>query len=123
MTIKLLVLKSGEDLIADVQEMVVEEKVVGYFLNKPCVVRASNYSAIQDEETDENSLKNAFEVRFYPWVPLAKDPVIPLTLDWVVTMVEPMEKLSQLYLEQILSYGQTNQNPGTDNESDSNQSD
>ena len=123
MSIKLLVLKSGEDVVADVQEMVVEEKVVGYFLNRPCIVKMSNYSPVEDEETDENSQKNAFQVRFYPWVPLAKDPVIPLTLDWVVTMVEPMEKLTKLYVEQILNYGQTNQDPGTDDESDSDQSD
>ena len=123
MSIKLLVLKSGEDVVADVQEMMVEDKVVGYFLNKPCVVKMSNYTPIQDEETDENSQKNGFQVRFYPWVPLAKDPVIPLTLEWVVTMVEPMEKLTKLYVEQILNYGQTNQDPGTDDESDSDQSD
>ena len=123
MSIKLLVLKSGEDVVADVQEMMVEDKVVGYFLNKPCVVKMSNYTPIQDEETDENSQKNGFQVRFYPWVPLAKDPVIPLTLEWVVTMVEPMEKLTKLYVEQILNYGKTNQDPGTDDESDSDQSD
>ena len=123
MSIKLLVLKSGEDVVADVQEMMVEDKVVGYFLNKPCVVKMSNYTPIQDEETDENSQKNGFQVRFYPWVPLAKDPVVPLTLEWVVTMVEPMEKLTKLYVEQILNYGKTNQDPGTDDESDSDQSD
>tara|TARA_Y100000004_G_scaffold186470_1_gene238060 strand:- start:471 stop:842 length:372 start_codon:yes stop_codon:yes gene_type:complete len=123
MSIKLLVLKSGEDVVADVQEMMVEDKVVGYFLNKPCVVKMSNYTPIQDEETNENSQKNGFQVRFYPWVPLAKDPVIPLTLEWVVTMVEPMEKLTKLYVEQILNYGKTNQDPSADDESDSDQSD
>ena len=43
MTIKLLLLKSGEDIIADTTEMTVGEdedrRVVGYFLNKPCVVK------------------------------------------------------------------------------------
>ena len=125
MSIKLLVLKSGEDVVADVQEMMVEDKVVGYFLNKPCVVKMSNYTPIQDEETDENSKKNGFQVRFYPWVPLAKDPVIPLTLEWVVTMVEPMEKLTKLYAEQILNYGkqgtEIDQSDSTDESADSDQ--
>ena len=125
MSIKLLVLKSGEDVVADVQEMMVEDKVVGYFLNKPCVVKMSNYTPIQDEETDENSQKNGFQVRFYPWVPLAKDPIIPLTLEWVVTMVEPMEKLTKLYAEQILNYGkqrtETDQSDSTDESADSDQ--
>ena len=40
MTIKVLVLKSGEDVIADVQEMMSSEnQVMGYFLNKQCVVK------------------------------------------------------------------------------------
>ena len=108
MTIKLLVLKSGEDVVADVQEMVVEEKVVGYFLNKPCVVKMSNYTPIQDDETDEQKQKNAYQIRFYPWVPLAKEPVIPLTTEWVVTMVDPIDKLTKLYMEDILEYGKQN---------------
>ena len=36
MTIKLLVLKSGEDVIADIKEMMTpDNKVMGYFLNRP----------------------------------------------------------------------------------------
>ena len=46
MTIKLLLLKSGEDLIADVKEMVVEEKVIGYFLHKPCVIKMRDHKAV-----------------------------------------------------------------------------
>ena len=43
MSVKILVLKSGEDVIADVQEMVSsDEKVIGYFLTKPCVVKLIN---------------------------------------------------------------------------------
>ena len=42
MTVKLIVLKSGEDIVADIKEMVVGEgdnaKVVGYVLTKPCAV-------------------------------------------------------------------------------------
>jgi len=124
MTIKLLVLKSGEDVVADVQEMVVEDKVIGYFLNKPCVVKMSNYTPIKDDETDEQKQKNAYQIRFYPWVPLAKDPVIPLTLEWVVTMVDPIDKLTKLYIEDILEYGkQTSEDSSSDEQSDSDQSD
>ena len=39
MTVKLTLLKSGEDVIADVEEMIVSERVVGYFLTNPCVVK------------------------------------------------------------------------------------
>ena len=43
MTVKLILLKSGEDIIADITEMAVGEeenrRVIGYFLEKPCVVK------------------------------------------------------------------------------------
>ena len=43
MTIKLMLLKSGEDVIADVSEMLMgeEEKrtVIGYRLVRPCVIK------------------------------------------------------------------------------------
>ena len=39
MTIKILVLKSGEDVIADIKEMLTpDKKVMGYFMRRPCVV-------------------------------------------------------------------------------------
>ena len=71
MTIKLLLLKSGEDLIADIKEMVVEEKVVGYFLHKPCVVKMRDHREVEDFEVTEQHQKSQFEVKFYPWIPLA----------------------------------------------------
>ena len=40
MTVKILLLKSGEDVVADVKEMVSpDDKVIGYFLTKPCVIK------------------------------------------------------------------------------------
>ena len=52
MTIKLLLLKSGEDIIADVTEMAVGEEeertIVGYFLDKPCVIRMRDPNLIEE---------------------------------------------------------------------------
>ena len=43
MTVKLTLLKSGEDVIADVEEMIVSErKLLDTFLDKPCVVKILN---------------------------------------------------------------------------------
>ena len=43
MTVKHVLLKSGEDIIADVTEMIVgegeEKKIIGYFFDKACVVK------------------------------------------------------------------------------------
>jgi len=55
MTIKLMLLKSGEDIIADVTEMCVGEeenqRVIGYYLDKPCVVKMRNPNLLTENET------------------------------------------------------------------------
>ena len=126
MTVKILVLKSGEDVIADVQEMVSSDnKVIGYFLTKPCVVKMRNASPLTIEETDPKKpeKKSEFQISMYPWMPLAREKSIPLTTDWVVTMVTPVEKIYEMYVEDVLQDGKTNQDSSTDNQSDSDQSD
>ena len=96
MTVKILLLKSGEDVVADVKEMVSpDDKVIGYFLTKPCVIKL-----IPKSEEKETSIS------MYPWMPLAKEKAIPLPTDWVVTMVTPIEKVDTMYKEDVLN-GQT----------------
>jgi hypothetical protein len=129
MTVRLLLLKSGEDIIADVKEMVVggedNPKVVGYFLHKPCVVKMTPPSNIPEkfeEETDPQ--KASFQVTLFPWMPLSKDNTIPVAMDWVVTMVTPSDKLNNMYMEDVMNYGkETNENNSVNEQSDSNQSD
>jgi len=126
MTIKLLLLKSGEDLIADVQEMVAgegdERRVIGYLLNKPCIVKMRNPNILPEQNVEEQK-KTAFEVALYPWMPLSADKVIPVPEDWVVTIVEPAAKLAEMYTEDVINYGKDNQSNSTDESTDSNQSD
>ena len=115
MTIKLLLLKSGEDIVSNVEEMVVGEenskenprRVIGYYLNRPCVVKL-----FKDAQEDK---EKGMQVSIYPWMPLAKDQRIPIIADWVVTMVDPVESLTQMYNEDIVNYG--NQSGSTDNDS------
>ena len=105
MTIKVLVLKSGEDVIADVQEMMSSEnQVMGYFLTKPCVVK------LQAKETSSD-----VSVRMHPWMPFAREKMIPLSTDWVVTMVTPVESIQEMYQKQVLEDGkETDQTTDSD---------
>ena len=59
----------------------------------------------QNFEDTDNSQTGSFRVTLFPWMPLTKDNVIPLTSDWVVTMVTPTDKLNNMYLEDVLNYG------------------
>ena len=100
-------MKSGEDVIADVKEMISpDKKVIGYFLSKPCVVK------LLPKTTDGN--KRETSISMYPWMPLAKEKQIPLPTDWVVTMVTPIEKVETMYKEDVLNGKTTNQTDSSD---------
>ena len=60
MTVKLALLKSGEDVIADWHEMVVDERVIGYLAKYPYTV------SIEDAgESDDTKVG----LKFFPWMP------------------------------------------------------
>ena len=107
MTIKLMLLKSGEDIIAETTEMSIgegeERRVVGYYLNKPCIVKM-RYPEMLTEQSQGNNKKAGYEVSLFPWLPLAVEETIPVVADWVVTMVEPVIKLKQMYITDVMNY-------------------
>ena len=119
MTIKLCLLKSGEDIITDITEMRTSEapdsRVVGYFFDKPCVVKMRNP---QSQAPDGNTKKTGFEVSLFPWMPLSSETRIPVTADWLITMVEPTAKLKEMYIEDVLS-GPDSKDSSSDNKADS----
>jgi DNA/RNA-binding domain of Phe-tRNA-synthetase-like protein len=84
MSVKLLILKSYEDVIAEVTEIFNGIKVTHYELSNPYVTRL---------DTDK--------VTFYPYAALSKDKVITISTDWVVTVVEPLDELKTSYLEKL----------------------
>jgi len=103
MSIKILLLKSGEDLIADVQEMVSQDdNVIGYLLNKPCVVKLRSKNPNVTPETETVEERHETTIKMYPWMPLAKEQIIPLSTDWVVTMVTPQDKIEEMYTQDVL---------------------
>ena len=120
MTIKLILLKSGEDIIADLKEMTVGEgdgiKVIGYYLDKPCVVKMKNPTVAPGENHQKTA---GYEVTLFPWMPLSKDDTIPIPADWLVTLVEPISSLRKMYTEDIVEHGQDNQSSGTSESTDS----
>ena len=111
MTIKLVMLKSGEDIIADVKEIKSNEDVIGYYFDLPLVVKMyqPEEPTLLTEDGSNKEYASKFNVRFYPWIPLTKDSKVPCSADWVVTIVEPLEKLKKQYQEKL--NGKNNQNP------------
>ena len=118
MTIKVLVLKSGEDVLADVQEMMSSNnEVMGYFLTKPVVIKLQTTGTPTQEELAPASQKGSeLSVTMFPWMPIARERSIPLSTDWVVTMVTPVESIQEMYQKQVLEDGKE-----TDQTTDSNE--
>ena len=120
MTVKLAILKSGEDIVADIKEMIVGEgddaRVVGYFLTNPCGVSLNSKSIKIDDE------KDTYQLKLFPWCPLTKQEKVPISADWVVTIVDPIDKITQMYTKEVLKDG-TSKGISTDEQSDSSESD
>ena len=126
MAIKLLLLKSGEDMIANVNEMTFGDednrRVMGYYLDRPCIIRMREPNVL-DDESEGRRKKSGYEVSLYPWMPLSAEETIPIPADWLVTMVEPNAKLKNMYVEDIVNYGKDNQSDSADKQADTDKSD
>ena len=94
MAIKLAVLKSGEDIIADVKELILEKRIVGYTFINPCTVRFLDPESIYFPDRD-------IDIAFAPWVPLSAEKEIPVAPDWIITIVQPIPQVIEKYLEGI----------------------
>ena len=118
MTVKLAILKSGEDIVADIKEMVVGEgddaRVVGYFLTKPCGVSLNSKNIKVDDE------KDTYQLKLFPWCPLTKQEKIPISADWVVTIVDPIDKITEMYTKEVLEDG--SESSSSDKQTDSSKS-
>ena len=113
MSVKLVMLKSGEDIITDVKELKSEEGIVGYYFHNPLIVKM--YHPEEPTVLNENGSSREYEsrisVQFYPWIPLSEESRIPCSADWVVTIVEPVKNIKKLYQERLDGRHKGNQSP------------
>ena len=111
MSIKLVMLKSGEDIIAEVKELKSEEGIVGYYFHNPCVVKMYHPEepTVLNEDVSSREYESKISVQFYPWIPLSEESRIPCSADWVVTIVEPVQNIKKLYQERLDGRGESDQ--------------
>ena len=101
MAVKLLLLKSNEEVIADVQELVDEnEKPVFIVLTNPFIVKLVENQELLVEGTSSDN-KNRYSVKFYQWMPLSAENRVAIDPTWIVTAVEPLEAVKQSYEEKV----------------------
>jgi hypothetical protein len=100
MSIKLAILKSGENVISDIKEGLVDERVVTYILDKPYEVTLMR---------SEDPLDTKLQMSLVRWPILSADDIVPIITDWVVAVVEPQAQVKEMYIEEVMN-GRTEEN-------------
>tara|TARA_E500000331_G_C16638700_1_gene447528 strand:+ start:165 stop:482 length:318 start_codon:yes stop_codon:yes gene_type:complete len=99
MTVKLVLLKSNEEVIADVQELVDEDQKVLFMVltNAYCCKLIESPQMLTEGDTPQTE----YSVQYYPWMPLSADKRISIDPTWVVAVTEPSEMVKTSYLERM----------------------
>lgn len=124
MSIRILTLKSGEDIIADVQEVVQQvpvdpekpdgetrDQIIAIKLVKPYVVKLTEPAVLLEED------RPSLSVLYYPWAPLSTDKEFFIGTDWVVTHYAAHEDIVNSYLEKRDGRGDDRHDGSTGGES------
>ena len=98
MSIKLALLKSGEEVIADISEFRQEETdiLVSYLFRKPYCIKIKTSQVLVEDES-----KPKHELAYYKWMTLSKDSDIIVNKDWVVCITEPLDSVKKNYEEKM----------------------
>ena len=97
MSVKIALLKSGESVIADIKELISDEKVCGYLFTKPHKIEVSNSIFLTEQATESDSVS----ITFSSWILFTSDDEIPVRPDWIVTIVEPVKTIKEMYEEKV----------------------
>ena len=96
MSIKIALLKSGEQVITDIKEILSEDKPVGYLFKDPESITVNKPFLVQEDIID-----HSVEVSLSSWILLTTDREMVVPSDWVVTLVEPIDSVSKMYEEKV----------------------
>ena len=104
MSIKLTLLKTGEQLISEMKELVPEdqEQVHAYLLQNPHTVEINEKQFITEQEKKDGDF--GIDVTILPWIILSQDSQMIIPVDNVLTVVEPLEPVTQLYLDKLKAF-------------------
>ena len=95
MAIKLAILQGKEQVIAEIKELVDDGNPVGYlFANPHCVYADKQYL---EEENEDRSV----QITLSPWILLTADKEILVPKHQVITIVEPIDSVKEMYSEKV----------------------
>ena len=94
MSVQLALLKSGEEVIADIKEFRdSDENLVSYFFGDPHCIKIKTQEVLLEAE----DAPPKHELIFYKWMGLSKDKDIIVNKDWVVCITDPLDSIVESY--------------------------
>jgi len=98
MSIKILLLKSNEEIITEVQEIANPEskQAIGYHLHKPF-----RLEIVSDEGDLVFNREKGYQLSWFPWAPLSKDKDFFLPSEHVITAYDPLDSIANQYVQAI----------------------
>ena len=98
MSIKILLLKSNEEIITEAQEIANPDSTtaIGYHLHKPF-----RLEIVSDEGELVFNREKGYQLSWFPWAPLSKDKDFFLPADHVITAYDPLDSIMDQYIQAI----------------------
>ena len=91
-------------MFTEMKELVPEdqEQVHAYLLQNPHTVEINEKQFVTEEEKKSGDF--GIDVTLLPWIILSQDSQMIIPVDSVLTVVEPLESVTQLYLDKLKSF-------------------
>ena len=96
MAVKLAILSSKEQVISEIKELVDDGKPVGYMLRYPHRVIIDQPFLVENLDDDKS-----VQITLTPWVLLTEDKDIVIPGNHVITLVEPIDSIKEMYSAKV----------------------
>ena len=97
MSVHLALLKSGEEVIADIKEYRnSDNELVSYLFKNPYIIKIKTSQVLIEGDS-----KPKHDVVYYRWMSLSKENDIIVNKDWIVCITDPLDTIKQSYEEKM----------------------
>ncbi len=99
MSIQLVLLKSGEELVADIREIVDRDtqEPISTVLIKPVRVTVVQQAVLTEGANEPSDSV----LSFIPWLATSKSEEYFINKDWVVTVCDPQDNIKESYIQNV----------------------
>jgi len=117
MTVKLVRLKNGEDIIADLKEVLDKDdnSIAAIQFDTPFMVGIDEPSEnMFSDDSDGGTRITTPRIRFFPWAPLSRDRVLYIDPNQIVCIYDPYQQVLDQYekLVEAMNHGGGNDGDG-----------